>query len=120
MSDKIIYGFERRNNSDIRNGLSTASSIQAEFVLTPLFHPRLRRDVIGVSETRKGPGTRSDRELESRDWVSNVIGKVSHWIDLDSPLDNIRKASEATFKKEISWTSFSIFPNNEQLLTNKI
>lgn len=95
-----------------------------EFVVAPLFHPRFRRDCIGISGARDGPTTRSfstelapnsmpritsitmswrvagpDTVLDSSAWSSSVVGKLSHWIDLDSPVESIRSDSEAVRKR---------------------
>jgi hypothetical protein len=52
----LVFGFETNHVSSIREILQIASSSNSEFVVIPLFHPRLRRDGIGVSNARPGPG----------------------------------------------------------------
>eukprot|EP01041_Mallomonas_annulata_P008129 gene8129-16686_t len=91
--------------SDINEALGTAEKNQQDFVVAPLFHPRFRRDAQGISSCRQGPGSRSDRVLESKDWIANVVGKISEWIDLDNPSESIRKGSEQTLKQEFLWAS---------------
>lgn len=56
-----------------------------------------------MSAKREGPLSRSDRLLECKDWIANVVGKTSEWLDLDNPSDTVRKASEEALKQEFSW-----------------
>lgn len=102
---QIIFGVREYNIRDIKDTLQSAEGIKVDFVVTPLFHPRLRRDVKGVSSGRSGPITRSDRVLESKDWISNVVGEVSEWSDCDNPDESIRKASEKALKQEVAWAA---------------
>ena len=59
MADKqhnhLIFGIREYNVRNIRDTLSAAENLKVDFVVTPLFHPRLRRDVKGVSCSRAGP-----------------------------------------------------------------
>lgn len=54
---------------------------------------RFRRDAVGVSDARTGPGTRSDLVLDGDRWSTCVVGKLSPWLDLDSPVESVRVAS---------------------------
>lgn len=40
-------------------------------------HPRFKRDALGVSSKREDPLTRSDFLLDSRQWSSLIVGKIS-------------------------------------------
>lgn len=40
-------------------------------------HPRFKRDALGVSSRREDPLTRSDFLLDSRQWSSLIVGKIS-------------------------------------------
>lgn len=40
-------------------------------------HPRFKRDALGVSSKRVDPLTRSDFLLDSRQWSSLIVGKIS-------------------------------------------
>ena len=102
---QLIFGKECTHVSKIVDTLNEAAQSQFDFVVVPLFHPRLRRDVVGTSSRRQGPITRSDRELESKDWQANVVGYCSEWCDLENPSDAIRKASEECMRQECSWAS---------------
>ena len=99
-SKSLIFGLESNSVTDIREQLEYASQFQFEFIVAPLFHPRLRRDLCDISSKRLGPSTRSDQTLESQHWIANVVGSVSSWIDLDG---NDPKAAETYFLQEINW-----------------
>lgn len=103
-----------------------------DFICVPVFHPRLKRDVQGISAKRAAPGTRSDLELDSSRWTSCVVGKLSPWLAVDSPSPAIRSASTAAWKQEVAWCSHLGVPavlcppvtrncmNYAQLLTNTV
>lgn len=100
---ELTFGYETRDNSDIKGVLSSLRQSGLQFVAIPLFHPRLRRDNINVSMERLGPGTRSDREVSCADWAVNTVGKISEWIDCDSEEDHLRIASERALSEEFGW-----------------
>ena len=104
MTDRLIFGYFS-NGVDINEELKKAQSQKMDFISIPLFHPRLRRDSIGISNDRVGPGTRSDMLLESKDWISSVAGRVSDWIDADSNCPHIAKSSELVLKQEFALAS---------------
>lgn len=82
---KVILGTETNYVRDLDETLDAAKHNKQDFVVIPLFHPRNRRD--GPSGAlREGPATRSDMVLESTEWISNVVGKITevyggalHW-----------------------------------------
>src|SRR5262245_55590 len=100
-----VIGIEKRHVLDIKEELVRKQNDEADFIVVPLFHPRLRRDQNGISKLRLGAITRSDREIESKEWISNVVGKVSDWIDMDDPDINVRNSSFEALKQEIQWAS---------------
>ena len=66
-----------------------------DFALLPIAHPRLKRDFTQLAaKDRVGPLTRSDLCLSSSDWNNLVVGKISPWLQLDSPHFHIRRNSE--------------------------
>lgn len=73
---KIILGTETNFVRNIDETLNIAKDRKQDFVVIPLFHPRNRRDVESEAH-RTGPGTRSDMVLESTEWISNVVGKIT-------------------------------------------
>ena len=84
------------------DGLPTLHS-HLTLLVTPLAHPRFRRD---HKQPPSGlPMTRSDRLLSSARWTKHIVGKVSPWLQLDSPHESIRRRSEAAFRAEIAWAA---------------
>lgn len=77
-----------------------------DFIVTPLMHPRYKKEYFGISSERPGPVTRSDKVLTGSEWGSYVVGKVSPWIQLDSALEDVRMNS-AKVKLE-TWNPFSM------------
>jgi hypothetical protein len=43
---------------------------------------------------RPGPFLRSDMILNTSEWASLVVGKISDWIDLDAEDDNLRSRGD--------------------------
>ena len=103
-SDRLIFGY-MSNVIDIKEELKYANNMKMDFVAIHLFHPRYRRDNINISYNRIGPNTRSDRELESKEWISSIAGIVSNWIDVDSNYNDITKSSELALIQEFGLAS---------------
>ena len=82
-----------------------AADVPFDFICVPVFHPLLKRDQLGISGARTAPGTRSDLELDSSRWTTCVVGKLSPWLQLDSPSPALRSNSIKTFKEELAWCS---------------
>ena len=101
----LIFGKREHDILNIRSTLSSAEELKVDFVVIPLFHPRLRRDLSGISNSREGPITMSDRELDSKTWISNVVGEISGWIDCDNPDPTIQKTSERALRQEFAWAA---------------
>lgn len=78
------------------------TALNPSLLVAPLAHPRYRRD---YKRARTEPMTRSDRVLSSTQWGRHVVGKVSPWLQLDSPHEAIRRRSEEAFKSEIAWAA---------------
>ena len=97
MSKKLVIGYDTNNVTDIKNLLNSTEQDGFDFVCIPIFHPRYERswhsDARPVIE-RSDPPTRSDLLLPTSDWTNLVVGKLSPWIELDSPQESIRKNSE--------------------------
>ena len=64
MAERLVFGIRLHCVRKIDEALDTAAGNSAEFVVVPLFHPRMRRDKI-TSSNRTGARTRSDRELSN-------------------------------------------------------
>ncbi len=78
------------------------TALSPSLLVAPLAHPRYRRD---HKRPRTEPMTRSDRVLGSAQWGRHVVGKVSPWLQVDSPHEAIRRRSEEAFKAEIAWAA---------------
>uniref|UniRef100_A0A8C3M085 Protein arginine N-methyltransferase 5 n=1 Tax=Chrysolophus pictus TaxID=9089 RepID=A0A8C3M085_CHRPC len=78
-----------------------------DFLCAPLFHPRHRREFrLLPAKERPGPQTRSDLLLAGRDWNTLIVGKVSPWIRPDSPLEAVRRNSEAALQQELDFAAY--------------
>ena len=84
--------------------LSTTCSppLSPTILVVPLAHPRYRRNHRRPSGE---PMTRSDRLLSSAQWSRHIVGKISPWLQLDSPHERLRRQSEEAFKAEIAWAA---------------
>ncbi|CAM9492940.1 unnamed protein product, partial [Ectocarpus sp. 12 AP-2014] len=102
---KLIIGFETNCVPDLNALLDDARKDHFDFVAIPLVHPRFKRDALGVSSRREDPLTRSDFLLDSRQWSSLIVGKISEWLDMDSPCEESAWASELAFKQEMAWAT---------------
>ena len=99
----LVCGVDRGQCTDVPQAVMQLGLDSLKFMVLSLFHPRLRRDIIDVSNDRIGCVTRSDRVMACNDWVTYVVGKLSEWIDLDCSNEKIRITSEKILKEEFSW-----------------
>lgn len=78
-----------------------------DFVMAPLVHPRYRRPAPTAlpQGTFQPPFTRSDLLLSSSQWAGQVVGKVSPWIDCDSPSPALARDSVAALQQELAWAA---------------
>jgi protein arginine N-methyltransferase 5 len=90
--------------------IEEATSEKYDFVVAPLVHPRHRRDAAGISAARAGPFTRTDRVMDSRRWTTMVVGRVSRWLDADSPSARLRASSENALEQELGWAAHLSVP----------
>jgi protein arginine N-methyltransferase 5 len=106
MDVSISIGKESTFVRDIKSHLKeNQTTNEIDFLVLPLFHPRHRLDTLGISNNRDSPSTRSDRELECKQWQSSVVGKISSWLDLDSSSPTIRSSSHKALTDELMWAS---------------
>ncbi|KAM4637181.1 protein arginine N-methyltransferase 5-like isoform 2-T2 [Amazona ochrocephala] len=83
---------------EVAGALSAVARQGFDFLCLPLFHPRHRREFREEpARSRPGPQTRSDLLLSGRDWNTLIVGKLSPWIRPDSPLEHVRRNSEAVW-----------------------
>ena len=95
MAQRVDIGVDPGVPGDVQVALASALEQQAQFLVTPIVHPRYRRLVAPQSATqprRSEPLTRSDLLLHSGQWGQQILGKLSPWLQLDSPHDTVRQA----------------------------
>ena len=75
--------------------------------MAPLVHPRYRRPAPSALPrgTVQPPFTRSDLLLSSGQWGGQIVGKVSPWIDCDSPNPTLQRDSQAALEQELGWAA---------------
>ncbi|PIK35137.1 hypothetical protein BSL78_28040 [Apostichopus japonicus] len=96
---------------DISNSLQMASYSGFDFIAMPIVHPRFKREYIeGKARDRQGAFTRPDLILSSQDWSSLVVGKLSSWIQVDSPDEVVRKNSEGALMEELLYGAHLSLP----------
>ncbi|XP_073223971.1 protein arginine N-methyltransferase 1.5-like isoform X4 [Cicer arietinum] len=81
-----------------------------DFVVAPLMSPTYRPSLMqqfgSISVELRLPFTKSDLNPSAKIWNTKVIGKISEWIDLDSPDQTLRKDSETVLKQEIDKAAY--------------
>lgn len=98
--DPIPCGIELNCVPDLLQTLEYAKRSEFDFVAIPLVHPRYQRDLL-EPQTKQRALTRSDMLLNSSQWNTLVIGKVSTWIQLDSEIERTRKNSEKVLQLKV-------------------
>ena len=88
--------------ADLPERLASLKRLGATLLVTPLAHPRYRRD---HTRPLDEPMTRSDLLLSSGVWGKHVVGRLSPWLEVDSPHAHIRRRSEEAFKQEVAWAA---------------
>jgi len=101
--DPPSCGIEVTCVPDIQALLHDALCAEFNFYVVPLVHPRAVRDF--TKPPRAGAFTRSDLTLASGDWSQRIIGKVSTWLNFDSPEEWVRNNADKALKQEVSWAS---------------
>ena len=93
---------------DLKNALLDCRSALLDFVVLPLVHPRANRLPNSTNQRAHKfgwPLTRSDTLLDSHQWSSAVVGRLSPWLRLDGNCESEVKASEAALREEIAWAT---------------
>jgi len=98
--------------TDIREALHISSGSGYDFILVPIAHPRYERELV-KKDAPKRPGafTRTDLLLPGADWSSLVVGKISPWIDVDSPCEARRRNAIQAMNQEISFAVHLSLPS---------
>jgi hypothetical protein len=97
MSDEeesVLIGLDSNCVPDLESFLDQANQASFDFVTVPLVHPRFRRNLTLNKEERDWALTRSDLTFNSSTWSSQIVGKISPWIDLESANSTVRRNSE--------------------------
>lgn len=96
----MIFGIELSAVNDLNAKLSEVSSSESvNFISVPLFHPKQQYQNVTGTEI---PLTRSDLVLESKDWISNIVGICNENVDFDSPEPSLRDIAEYSLLREYS------------------
>ncbi|GAB4821351.1 hypothetical protein N2152v2_008397 [Parachlorella kessleri] len=105
--DAKYAGVEVPFACDIVTTLEASLLCGFDFVVAPLAHPRYRRPATSAlpKGTFQPPFTRSDLLLTSAQWSGQVVGKVSPWVDPDSPNPALKRDSEAALAQELAWAA---------------
>ncbi|UYV74344.1 PRMT5 [Cordylochernes scorpioides] len=83
-----------------------------EFICAPIVHQRYRQEFWhGKAKGRAEPFTRPDLSLSSQDWGNLVVGRISSWVDMDSPLDNVRRDAEKVLEQEFAYSGHLGLPS---------
>lgn len=104
-------GAEIGFNDDIQSSLTANLAGGFDFIVAPITHPAYRPSTFVSTKGQEAlgapvpPFAGSDLVLSPAQWSSHVVGKISTWLDLDSPDELVRADSEATLKQELSWAS---------------
>lgn len=105
--DSRYCGVEINFTDDMPHALTHNLSGGFDFVLAPLVDPCYRPS-LSTNNDSEGfalPVSASDLIVSPTQWSSQVVGKISSWIDLDSDDEKLRMDSETALKQEISWAS---------------
>eukprot|EP01133_Synstelium_polycarpum_P019348 gene19348-23166_t len=99
-------GIECSHVADIKEEVELAYERGFDFLAVPIAHPRHRR----TTDTQQEAFTRSDFLLDSSQWKSVIVAKLSPWIDVDSKCAQTRKSSMLAMRQEISWAAHLAVP----------
>lgn len=106
MPPRLSCGRDVNCCPDINSTLESVCRSGFDFACIPVVHPRLKREFLNdPAKNRPGPLTRSDLCLSSNDWSNLVVGKISPWLQLDSPNYKVRRNSEIALQQELSYTA---------------
>ncbi|XP_065187901.1 protein arginine N-methyltransferase 5-like [Sycon ciliatum] len=98
----ISVGRDMHAVPDLNCAVTDAASIGFDFIVAPIFHPRFQRSSAAGADYPYAL-TRSDFVLPSNEWSRIVVGRISPWIDVDSPCEHLRKRSEKALVQEINY-----------------
>jgi len=105
MSESVTIGFEYTNVVDLKQTLDSTLDNMFDYIVVPLAHPRNERNFTATLPDRNVPLTRSDLVLPASNWSSYVVGRISPWLNFDSPVERVQINSRLAFKQEMAWAS---------------
>ncbi|KAJ8734133.1 hypothetical protein PYW07_014684 [Mythimna separata] len=97
---EISCGLEYTSVPDLQACLSEALRCNYSFIVAPIVHPRFRRP---PSAGRVGGFTRSDMILSPQDWTNRIVGRLSPYLNVDSPSSVVRQRHEDCLTEELSY-----------------
>ncbi|XP_063539976.1 protein arginine N-methyltransferase 5 [Cydia strobilella] len=100
---EVSCGLEYVVAPDLQGSLTEAFHANYSFIVTPVVHPRFRRHHI-ADGNRVGGFTRSDMILSPQDWTSRIVGRLSPYLNVDSPNDVVRQRHEDCMNEELSYS----------------
>jgi hypothetical protein len=86
----LVCAFDFDNVSDLNDLVEKSQNECFDYIVVPLVHPLFERQFKNGLPERTVPLTRSDLVLSSNAWGSFVVGKLSHWMAFDSPVEKQR------------------------------
>eukprot|EP00468_Gymnochlora_sp_CCMP2014_P012145 CAMPEP_0167745882 /NCGR_PEP_ID=MMETSP0110_2-20121227/3397_1 /TAXON_ID=629695 /ORGANISM="Gymnochlora sp., Strain CCMP2014" /LENGTH=575 /DNA_ID=CAMNT_0007630571 /DNA_START=552 /DNA_END=2277 /DNA_ORIENTATION=- len=96
-----------REKSSGCSALTRAGRLGFQFVVADLVHPRYNRRLNEEEKhARSGiPLTRSDMILAGPSWTSDVVGRLSDWMNYESKKKSQRTNATDVFLQELRWAS---------------
>ncbi|CAH2100096.1 unnamed protein product [Euphydryas editha] len=99
---EISCGLDYITAPDLQECLTEALHANFAFIVSSIVHPRFRRPILPSGGT-VGGFTRSDMILSPQDWNSRIVGKISEYLDPDSPSPVVRQRHEDCLNEELSY-----------------
>lgn len=99
---EISCGLEYVITPDLQACLTEALHSNYSFIVSPIVHPRFRRQYVSCAG-KTGGFTRSDMILSPQDWTSRIVGKLSPYLEVDSPVPSVRQRHEDCLNEELSY-----------------
>eukprot|EP01117_Protostelium_nocturnum_P013830 TRINITY_DN5206_c0_g1_i2.p1 TRINITY_DN5206_c0_g1~~TRINITY_DN5206_c0_g1_i2.p1 ORF type:complete len:626 (+),score=226.31 TRINITY_DN5206_c0_g1_i2:52-1929(+) len=109
--ENLYFGLEFNCVPDLVETLEDNRN-EFDFIVVPLGHPKNERNLLNPQGAAdEETFARSDTLLNSSQWSSFIIGKISNWIDLDSVNESTRRNSERVLLQELSWAAHLNLPS---------
>lgn len=119
----LYAGLEFSGFHDVQDAIEEAREDGYDFIAVPLATPPSPAMLELVKEADKEsaggeeaveylyePYVGSDLKLNSDQWNSLIVGRVSPWIRMDAKNARLRELSEKAFMSELSWSSHVSLP----------